>query len=434
MRRETGKWLRDRTAFAIALLSFGLWGMASVMMRPASHSLGRILGMTGGVTGDSVTFHYMYVSFLLLALPVCLSVRRYGFKTVLVIGLTLFAAGSLAFAPAAEIGRFNPFLLGFTMMSIGLMTIEMAVFPYVLTYGVRRRSLSRIMAAQTLNAAGWTGGYYLAGHCLSQSPSGRDVAGASALDSIADSLAQREALWSITTPYLLVGAAAFAMALVIGSTAFFDRPQDEAPKDGGVASIVRNLLRDKVFVFGSLCQFVYMMAQTLCWTGILIYGTTTLMDSCASDLSRTEAAQTAETFVTVGVIVFGVFRLIGSVVAALGKFKASIVLVYGAIAAVVLCAASLLADEYAGLVCMVGVSACMSIMHPTIYYLSMRRQNISGIQVGTSLHILCIFGGLAARSIMPANSGEAFVVAVSMLLFGIVGAYGWWCRKNNVGL
>ncbi|MGN0029148.1 MAG: hypothetical protein ACI35Q_05390 [Marinilabiliaceae bacterium] len=434
MRRVTGKWLRDRTMFCVALLSFGLWGMASVMMRPASHSLGRIFDMTGGATGDSVAFHYMYMSFLLLALPLCLSVRRYGFKTMLVIGLTVFAAGTLAFAPAAEIGRFNPFLLGFTMMSIGLMTIELSAFPYVLTCGVRRRSLSRIMTAQTLNAAGWVGGYYLASSKLIHSPSGHEMTGMSALDIIADSVAQREALWAIATPYMLVGAVAFAMAIAVGSTAFYDRPQDEAPKDGGFVSIARKLIHDKVFVLGTLCQFAYMMAQTLCWTGILIYGTTALMDSCASDLSRTEASRTAEYFVTIGVIAFGVFRLLGAVFAALGKFKASKVLVVSAAAAFALCAASLFAEEYAGLVCMVGVSACMSIMYPTIYYLSMRRQNISGVQVGTTLHVLCIFGGLAARSIMPASGGEALVVAISMLLFCAVGAYGYWCKINNVGL
>lgn len=434
MRRVTGKWLRDRTMFCVALLSFGLWGMASVMMRPASHSLGRIFDMTGGTTGDSQAFHYMYMSFLLLAFPICLSVRRYGFKTMLVIGLTVFAAGTLAFAPAAEIGRFNPFLLGFSMMSIGLMTIELSAFPYVLTCGVRRRSLARIMTALTLNAAGWVGGYYLAGSKLTHSPSAHEMNGMSALDSIADSVAQREALWAIAAPYLLVGAVAFALAIAVGSTAFYDRPQDEAPKDGGLVCIARKLIHDKVFVFGTLCQFAYMMAQTLCWTGILIYGTTALMDSSASDLSRTEASRTAENFVVVGVIVFGVFRLLGTAFAAFGKFKASKMLIVSAAAAFTLCAASLFADEYAGLVCMVGVSACMSIMYPTIYCLSMRRQNISGIQVGTTLHVLCIFGGLAARTIMPVSSGEALVVAVSMLLFCAVGAYGYWCKINNVGL
>lgn len=433
MQKETGKKLRDHVSFCIAALCFGLWGVAGVMMRPASHALGRILGMTGVETGDSAAFHSMYVSFLLMSLPACLAVRRYGFKTMVVIGLTLFSAGTLTFAPAAEIGRFNPFLLGYTLMSVGLIVLEAAAIPYVLTFGVRRRSMLRIMVAQSINAIGWLAGYYIIDDALIHGPSGPDVAAASLLDNISGSVAQSESLWSIATPYMLVGAVAISMAVMIGSTSFFDRPQDEAPKDMGVLRIIGKLVHDKVFMFGTLSQFCYMTAQTLCWSGILSYGTSMLMGS-GTGMSRSEAESTAVTFVTAGVAAFAVLRVAGAVAAACGKYKPSMILTISAALATTLCAASLLSGEYAGLVCMVGVSACMSIMRPTIYYLSMRRQNISGIQIGTAAHLLCIFGGLTARKLMPASDGESVVASIAMLLFVAIGVYGWWCQRHKVGV
>lgn len=433
MLKETGKYIRDNLAFIIAAMSFGLWGAANVMMRPASHTLGRIFDITGLESGDAIIFSNMYVMFLFSIIPAGLAVRKYGFKAMVVVGLILFAAGTLTFIPAAEICQFKPFILGYMLMSIGMLTLQISANPLVLTFGPRNESLFRIMIGQTFHAVGWLAGFYLVSDPLSQGPSGQEIAGISMLDSIAGSIAQRDALWNITTPYLIVGSVAVTLAIALGATSFFDRPQDENPRDSGIRAIVTKLWNDKVFVFGTLSQAAYIMAQTLCWSGIISYGASSLMGQ-GSDLTRSEASASAMVFVNIGIIAYGVIRLISAGAAAFGKYRPSKVLLVSSMAAAALCAVSIFAGEYPGVMCMVGVSACMSIMYPTIYYLSMRRQNISGIQVGSALHIVCVFGGLAAREVMQATGSEVVHITIAMVLFFGIAEYAWWCRKNKVGL
>lgn len=433
MLKETSKNIRDNVAFIVTAMCFGLWGAANVMMRPASHTLGRIFDMTEPRTGDSVIFGNMYAMFLFALVPAALSVRKYGYKAMVVVGLILFASGTLTFIPASEIGQFKPFVLGYTLMAIGMLTIQITANPFALTFGSRSMAIFRIMVGQTFHAVGWLCGFYLVSDPLSQGPSGQEIAGISMLDSIAGSMAQREALWGIAAPYLTVGAVAVLLALALGATSFFDRPQDEAPKDSGIRVIVAKLWQDKVFTYGTLSQAAYVMAQTLCWSGIISYGTSSLMGQ-GSDLTRSEASVSAMTFVNMGIVAYGVIRIISAAAAAMGKYRPSKVLFVSSVAAAALCAVAIVAGEYPGVLCMVGVSACMSIMYPTIYYLSMRRQNSSGIQMGSALHIVCVFGGLAAREVVLFTASEVVHIAISMVLFFGIAEYAWWCRKNKVGL
>lgn len=433
MRKETSKKIRDYAAFIVTAMCFGLWGAASIMMRPASHTLGRIFDMTGSETGDAVIFSNMYWWFLLTAIPAGLAIRRYGFKAMIVVGLILFSAGTLTFIPAAEIGQFKPFLLGYSLMAAGLMTLQLSANPYALTYGARRRAISRIMLAQTVNALGWLGGFFLVSGQLSQGPSGQEIAGISMLDSIAGSVAQRDALWNIATPYLIVGGLAIVMAITIGATSFYDRPQDESPKDAGIVAIVAKLYHDKLFMIGTLCQFCYVMVQSLCWSGIISYGTSSLMGA-GTILTRSEASATALIYVNIGIIAYGAVRIISAGAAYFDKYRPSKMLLVSAIAAAALCATSIFVGDAPGVMCMVGVSACMGVMYPTIYYLSMRRQNISGIQVGTVIHLVCVFGSLAGREIIHLAGNETIYLTVAMVIFIGIAQYAWWCKSIKVGL
>ena len=427
------KKVRDSLAFGALILCFGLLGAVNMMMRPTSHSIGRIFDLPLGGSGDAVVFRSMCLTFLLLALPAVLVVRRYGFKNGVVMGLMVFAAGTLTFIPATQMCTFGPFVLGYTLILCGSLLINVSATPYVLTYGSRRKSLFRLLLCQTMIVVGWLVGNFLSCVYQGKGVSGQDLTNMMQLDHISRSLAQREELLSLSTPLLAVGAVATALIIILGSTAMFDRPQDECARDAGIGQIFRKLLSDRAFLLGTVCQLCYMTAQTLCWSSIISYGVNTIMET-EEGLSRTEASATAVEYVTGEVIVFGVCRLIWTIVAGVKTVRPSAALKVSGIAASVLCAASLFLERYMGLLCMIGVSAFMSIMYPTIYYLSVRRQNISGIQIGTAFQVMCVMGGLATRKLMPTgDNGETVVQALLLALFGCVAAYGWWCQKRGVG-
>lgn len=433
MRRETGKRLRDSVTFLVTALCFGLWGMSGVLMRPSSYTLGRVLGLAGEESGDVIVTQQYYWMFLIFALPAGVAVRRYGFKTMVVIGLLLFWGGALSFVPASEMGTFGPFAVGYMLMAAGLLCMQMSANPYALTYGARRRGLFRIMAAQCVNAGGWLLGYYVTGEALDSTPLSQQLAGTMILNGIAGSVAQRDAIWSTTWPYLVSGFAALGMAVAIGWTAFYDKPYYESPRGAGLREVVSRLFHDNVYVFGMLSQFAYVMAQTLCWTSIISYGTYTLMET-GSGMSRAEASASAMSYLHTGLVVFVGVRLVAVAAAYFDRLRASAALMAGSVVAAAMCGLSAASEGYMWLSCMVVVSGCMSVMFPSIYYLSMRRQNVSGIQMGTAGHVLSICGNYVAMRLMPENGGVAFATLLSMALFACVAAYAWWCRRVRVGV
>ena len=61
-----------------------------------------------------------YFGYFVLAMPAALIMRRYGYKSGLIIGLILYACGSFLFWPAALVQRYSLFLLALFVIASGL--------------------------------------------------------------------------------------------------------------------------------------------------------------------------------------------------------------------------------------------------------------------------------------------------------------------------
>ena len=109
------------------------------------------------------------------------------------------------------------------------------------------------------------------------------------------------------------------------------------------------------YIGGVVAQGFYVGAQIMCWTFIIHYGMTALGMSAAQ----------AQNWNIVAMSAFIASRFAGTL---LFKFK-SPGLPLGALAliAIALSAGTILLPGMAGLYCLVAISACMSIMFPTIY-------------------------------------------------------------------
>jgi glucose/galactose transporter len=90
-----------------------------------------------------VTFAF-YVSYLVMALPSSMLLKKSGFKNGMSIGLWIMAAGALIFIPAAMSRTFSLFLLGLFVEGTGLALLQTASNPYITIIGPPESAAKRI--------------------------------------------------------------------------------------------------------------------------------------------------------------------------------------------------------------------------------------------------------------------------------------------------
>jgi FHS family L-fucose permease-like MFS transporter len=85
-----------------------------------------------------------YISYLVMAVPSALLLRKIGFKKGMSAGLVIMSAGALIFIPAALSRTYLLFLLGLFVQGTGLTVLQAAVNPYVTIVGDRESAAKRI--------------------------------------------------------------------------------------------------------------------------------------------------------------------------------------------------------------------------------------------------------------------------------------------------
>src|SRR5947209_13741427 len=150
--------------FSLVTVLFFLWGM--------SNNLTDILVQQFKKSFELSTFSAQLVStanftgYFCMAIPAALVMRRWGYKTGMVMGLCLFGAGMVLFWPAAVSGQYVPFLVALFAVGCGASVLETAANPFMAQFGPAATSEQRLNFAQAFNPPGtilgvWIGRQYI---------------------------------------------------------------------------------------------------------------------------------------------------------------------------------------------------------------------------------------------------------------------------------
>jgi FHS family L-fucose permease-like MFS transporter len=85
-----------------------------------------------------------YLGYFLLSLPAALIMRKFSYKTGLIIGLFLFSIGTFLFYPAAIIGKFEFFLFALFVIACGLAFLETGANSFIAVLGDPESSERRL--------------------------------------------------------------------------------------------------------------------------------------------------------------------------------------------------------------------------------------------------------------------------------------------------
>ena len=376
--------------FIVVTCCFALWGFANDITNPMVKAFSKIFRMS--VTDGALVQVAFYGGYFCMALPAALFIRRHSFKSGIVLGLVLYALGVLLFLPAKSVGSFWPFLIAYFILTCGLSFLETTANPYILLMGDPETATRRLTLAQSFNPIGSLAGMFVAMNFIQARLSPLDTAQRAQLDDASFEALKQSDLSILAQPYALLGV----VLLVLLAVMLFlhipaVRAQSGSDIPGNLKATVKRLWSNRPYRNGVVAQFFYVGAQITCWTFIIQYGTRVFM---AEGMGEQAAEVLSQRYNIVAMVLFCLMRFVN--IYLMKYFKPGKLLAFFAAVALLLLCGVIFVGGRTGMCCLVAVSACMSLMFPTIYGIALGGVRADA-ELGSAGLIMAILGG----SVMP---------------------------------
>jgi len=375
---------KELISFILVTSLFALWGFANAITDPMVQAFKKVLELSNSQAAwVQMAF---YGGYFCMALPAALFVRKYSYKTGILIGLALYAVGALLFYPAAITEQFWFFCLGLYILTFGLAFLETTANPYILAMGAPETATQRLNLAQAFNPLGLIAGLLIAQQFVLKKLQSDDIENYSMLSEAKKILIRTSDLLVIRDPYVILGLVIIVVFILI---AVCKMPQVKGSEEiPSIKETFKSLGKNKKYILGVAAQVFYVGAQIMCWTYIYQYAEGIGIES-----------DIAANYQFIAFIVFLIGRAIGTYL--LRFISAGKLLMYFALLAVVFCLTTIFIEGIYGLYSLVGVSFCMSLMFPTIYGIALNGLNEEESKIGAAGLVMAIVGG----ALMPKLQG-----------------------------
>lgn len=467
--------------FILTTCCFSLWGFANDFTNPLVKVFEQVFIIT---TAQASWLQFaFYTGYFCMAIPAVLFIRKFSYKGAIMLGLALYASGALITIPASLTAQFALFCLASYVITYGLAFLETACNPYILAMGPVETATQRLNLAQAFNPVGSIAGMMVASMVLAPNlevsqiresvkdgnltytqylitdsdslPVGaiRSEDGTSAtlhdgsvVNIYADGLpdfvnesgaldaaipnvmkgmrsgdvetfkeTQQTDLANVRGPYMVVAGVVFVFFIIFALTKM---PTFKEEADAPFFEICGRLIKRARFVEGVLAQLFYVGAQIMCWTFIIHYG----MEQVGLSLSE------AQNYNIVAMVIFISNRFICTFL--LRYFRPSLMLLTFAIGGFCFTLGAIYLPGQTGLISLVLISGCMSLMFPTIYGIALNGLKIEEAKLGSAFLIMSIVGGAVLTKLQGGMITE-YGVRTSFWLpaacFVLIALYGLRC-------
>lgn len=200
--------------FVLITFCFALWGFANDITNPMVKAFSKIFRMS--VMDGSLVQLAFYGGYFAMAYPAAIFIRKYSYKTGVLVGLGLYALGALLFWPAKMIGVYPPFLIAYFILTCGLSFLETSCNPYILSMGPEESSTRRLNFAQCFNPCGSILGMFVAMNFIQAKLNPMDSQARAQLDEASFNAIKDSDLGVLVAPYLaIVIVIAIVIALIL---------------------------------------------------------------------------------------------------------------------------------------------------------------------------------------------------------------------------
>ena len=417
--------------FVIVTTLFALWGFANDITNPMVAAFQTVMELSAA-KASMIQFAF-YGGYATMAIPAALFIRRYNYKSGILLGLGLYATGAFLFIPAAEYQNFTFFCFSLYILTFGLAFLETTANPFILSLGSKETSTRRLNLAQAFNPVGSLSGMAIASLIVLPAlwSDRRNEAGEIIFGTLSESEKagiRLHDLAIIRDPYVALGIVVLIVFLIV---ALKKMPAIAGTGEQGASApashSLRRLWHNRHYCEGVLAQMFYVAAQIMVWTFIIQY---------ADRLGINKA--TAQNY-----------NIFAMSLALCGRFVATglmrrvnprrLLMIFG-IGASLCTLGTILIDGIAGLYCLVAISAFMSLMFPTIYGIALEDVDAQDTALGAAFLVMAIVGG----ALMPPLQGAVIDLgtilnhpavnvsfALPLICFLVVTRYGYISLKTK---
>ena len=406
--------------FILLTICFAAWGVAANMTDPLVKVFSKIFTMSS-LQSALVQFAY-YGAYFCLAIPAAFINKWFSYKTGVLTGLGCAAAGAFLFYPASQTMTYGFFLLALFVLAGGLSILETSANPYVMAMGCEQSATRRLNLAQAFNPVGTNLGVFLAATLIlpnlnQASADQRASMSAAELKSVIGA-----ELDAVMVPYV---GMAFVLVMVWIAIACIKTPVNESTEQRAeniqLGASLKRLMLNRHYRFGVLAQFFNVGAQTCVWTFTIQYA------MAAIGGNEVDGGQVLQ----YSMIVFLISRFVMTWLMQY-LYPAKLLMIMSLIAAG-LCIVMTQAPNMVGVVSLVAISACLSLMFPTIYGIALEGLG-EDTKLGAAGLVMAILGG-AILPLFQAAIIDSWSVIVSYvvpaLCFLLVAGYGLFDIKNK---
>jgi len=403
--------------FVLLILCFAAWGSAANLSEVMVSVFRKIFTGMSNFQSGLVTFAY-YGAYFLLAVPAAFINRRFGYKVGVLTGLGLAAVGGLLFLPASQVLTYGAFLAALFVLAAGLSILETSANPFAIAMGPDETATRRLNLAQVFNPVGANIGVLLGalvitpniilGRAGTPDPTGPGLRDAQAHD-----------LNVVLGPYLGIAAVLVIIWLLIAFKKI-PVPQEQLEHERLTAGTVEKkgwigrLARNPHYRYGVIAQFFNIAAQVGTWSFTIQYAENVVGAS----------PRAAGWYLQASLILFLVSRFVMFLL--LGIFRPTKLLAAMASLGVVLALTAVLSPNMIGLIAVVCISLCLSLMFPTIYGVALQGLG-EDTKFGAAGLVMAILGGALVSpvqgAIVDATGSQASGFLIPTIGFAVVLAY-----------
>lgn len=457
--------------FILLTTLFFAWAIPNNMTDTMLAAFKRIMSLS-----DSKTAWIQLACYLLgyggLAIPAALFIKKYTYKSGVMLGIGMYALGTFMFYPAMQIAHMNinisflMFLMALFVLFAGLSILETATNNYVYAIGPEETATQRLNLAQSFNPFGAITGVVLSQVFVLSQLNTLNAQERASLPSADLIKIQGQELNAVTMTYMGLGLTMLVILFAIYITRM--PKMKEGDKNLDFAGTFRRLIKNKNYVWGVFAQFLYVGAQIAVWSFIIRYAMQQLnLEGVVSQLGvkpepdeiigtlrgiEPVAASFYNLCEWLGITAFlpktaeqagATYYILSLVLFVFGRFLCTALMRYIkprnllavlALLAVICSVFTIYSEGWLGVYALMGISGCMSLMFPTIYGLGMKGLG-NDTKIGGAGMIMAIAGAAVLTQIQGIVSDQSGSIKlaywVPAIAFVIIAYYSISVKHNE---
>ena len=403
-----------RVLFALVTVLFFLWGMSNNLTDILVQQFKKSFELTQ--LGAQLVQTANFLGYFCMAIPAALLMRRWGYKTGMIVGLGAFGLGMVLFWPAAMSGMYLPFLFALFMVGSGASILETAANPFVAQFGPADTSERRLNFAQSFNPPGTIVGVIIGARFIFSGIELKQPQIVVMRQAGTYAKYLHSELIRVVPTYIILGLVVLSFALVLSRMQFPSIVSEHEHESGDHGSF-RALLQYPHLWLAVVANFCNVGAQVATWSSLIPY-----MKQFTGVSERVAAAYLTGTLVAMALGRFFSTHLMKYV-------AASRLLGIYATTNVALLAYAIMRPGMHGAYSIVASSFFLSIMFPTIFALGLKGLGPNTKLAGSFL-VMAVAGGAVFPPILgliakqTGSVAKGYVVPlvgyVCVALYGIV--------------